>query len=73
MIKYEEYMKELQLLKDNLAMIKLKNEIKDTVDNFKDRVAQLELNHSRYLKIKGILGSILTNSGISIQNLQDLK
>lgn len=40
-IKYEEYLKELQQLKDNFAMIKLKDEIKDTVDNFKEKVGQL--------------------------------
>lgn len=54
-------------------MMKLKDEIKETVDVYRDRVSQIELNYSRYLKIKGILGSVLKNSGINIQSLTDLK
>lgn len=54
-------------------MMKLKDEIKQTVDQYKDKVAQVELNYSRYLKIKGILGGVLKNSGISIHSLADLK
>lgn len=54
-------------------MMKLKDQIKDTVDLYRERVAQVELNYSRYLKIKGILGTVLKNSGINIQTLSDLK
>lgn len=60
-------------MKDNFEMMKLKDEIKQTVDQYKDKVAQVELNYSRYLKIKGILGAVLKNSGINIHTLADLK
>ena len=72
-IKYAESIKELEQLKDNFEMMKLKDEIKDTVDYFREKTSQLELNHSRYLKVKGILGNVLANSGINIQSLGDLK
>jgi hypothetical protein len=54
-------------------MMRLKDEIKNTVETYRERVQQIELNYSRYLKIKGILGTVLKNSGISIQTLSDLK
>lgn len=72
-IKYEEYIKELDQLKDNFEMMRLKDEIKNTVETYRERLQQVELNYSRYLKIKGILGTVLKNSGISIQTLADLK
>lgn len=72
-IKYLEYIKELEQLKDNFEMMRLKDEIKNTVETYRERAQQIELNYSRYLKIKGILGTVLKNSGISIQTISDLK
>jgi hypothetical protein len=54
-------------------MMKLKDEIKQTVEVYREKVAHIELNYSRYLKIKAILGGVLKNSGINIQTLSDLR
>ena len=54
-------------------MMKLKDEIKGIVEEFRDKVQQYELNYSRYIKIKATLANVLKQSGISIQTLNDLK
>ena len=73
MIKYSEYIRELEQLKDNFQMIKLKDEIKHTVENYRGKTEELEFNHLRYLKIKSILENVLKNSCIDIKSVRDLK
>lgn len=54
-------------------MMKLKDEIKETVERYSEKVNNLEFNYSRYLNIKAILGRVLKNSGIEIQSISNLK
>ena len=60
-------------MKDNFQMMKLKDEIQSTVEHYKEKVGELQLNSARYLKAKSILSSILISSGIDIQSIRDLK
>ena len=53
--------------------MKLKDEINTTVQTFREKVNELQINYSRCLKIKVILDNILKNAGIHIQSINDLK
>jgi hypothetical protein len=60
------------MLKDNIEMVRLKDELKDKVTDFSNKVQDLELIYTRLLKTRSVLGNILTSSGIMIRTLGDL-